>query len=757
MPKASKAKKDKLAQIRRSYKAAVEADRTNRRLAMDDMKFIHEPGYQWDEYTRRERGDRPSYEFNKLRVTVKRVINDIRQNRPQGKVRAVEDGDRKVADIYEGLCRNIWNQSDGDTVIDQAAEYSVGGGMAAWRINTVYANDSAFDQEIRIEPIRNPFCVYCDPSAEDPLRRDARYWFLTTRLSHEAFEEKYGKAEKVDWDGEGEEFEDDQDWEDEESVRIVEYWYREPVTRTIVLLSDGRTVDAEEVAKVDPEGQLQVVRERTVQSYKIRNCIASGASILEEGEWAGSQFPFVMVFGDTLVLDGKNIWFGLARFAKDAQRAYNYSRTYAIEAIALAPQAKFWATPEMAQGHETEWAEAHKKNFPYLLANPDPVMGGRFPEQMPGANVPPAIINEIGVSSDDIKGVTGIYDASLGNRSNETSGIAIRSRQAQGEIAVYNYRDNIGKGVRRTWELLVDLIPRIYDTARQLRILGADGAEDYVAVNSPDPVTGQTLNDLGRGKYDVDITIGPSFAIQRQEAAEVYLGLVNSNPQIMGVAGDLLFKSLDLPLADEIAERIKVTLVPPVQQMLASGKEVPPEAQAAMAQANQAMQMVEQVGQQLQQQQQELAGEKASVEADKAEIKAQITKLQAEKQALDAHYRELVAKIENAQLKDQLARTEQEAQESENVAKASASISVQLQDALAQIQQQAAEFMQSAAMLLADLQARAKPGAKRFVAQRDAQGRLVGGIIQSESGAANQVTVERDAQGNLAGGVIQDT
>ena len=165
MAKMNKSQKAKLTAIRENYRKAVEADKINRREAMADMKFIHEPGAQWEDYVRNERGDRPCYEFNKLRVTVKRVVNDMRANRPAGKVRAVEDSDKATADVYEGLCRNIWNNSDGDTVIDQAAEYQVGAGMGAWRLSVDYAAEDAWEQDIKVEAIRNPFCVYADPSA----------------------------------------------------------------------------------------------------------------------------------------------------------------------------------------------------------------------------------------------------------------------------------------------------------------------------------------------------------------------------------------------------------------------------------------------------------------------------------------------------------------------------------------------------------------------------------------------------------------
>jgi len=722
-----------LTRIRERWTDMSDADRDNRQLAMDDLKFLNIPGEQWDQIVRRERGnERPMYEFNKLRVTCKRVINDMRANRPQGKVRAVEDGDKPTANVIEGLCRNIWNVADGDTVIDSQAEYQVGGGMGAWRVTLDYADGEVFDQRIGLEGIRNPFCLYADPASQDPLYRDARDWILTDRIALDAFKERYPKAEPSSF--EADEFDDDEDWRTEEWVRVVEYWWKEPRMMRLGLLSTGATVNMADVDTVALSARgITVLRERDCKTHVIKMCIAAGGDTLLEGpvEWAGKYFPFVMVHGETVVIDGRRYWFGLTRFGKDAQRAYNYSRTNAIESVALAPQAKWWATPAQALGNTELWSEAHKKNYPFLTYNADPQSPGP-PQRMGGADVPAALIAEMQNSSEDIKAVTGIYDASLGARSNETSGRAISARQRQGEIATFNYMDNLAKGIRRTWEILIDLIPRIYDTERTVRILGADGVEDYARINTMaigPQGTQQALNDLARGQYDVTVTVGPSFATRRQEAAESYTQMLASVPQLAGVAGDLIMKSIDLPYAEQIAERMQAVLPPQIQQMIGKGKNVPPEVAALMAQAEQAMQQVQQQGQLV---------TAAAAEADQksAEIDKQIAQLEAKRAQFDAEVAKKLAEItrREAELVMQQAQAGVTA-EGEKNATDRESLAAEVQKAVADIQSMAAQFMTQAAAVIADIQAKqapqvvvANPPKRRIVSVERVNGRLVGEI-----------------------------
>jgi hypothetical protein len=730
---AKKDDKKLLETARDRFKRCVEADQENRRKAVEDLKFLHVPGEQWDAALKSERGNRPNYEFNKLRVTIKRIVNDIRANRPQAKVRAVEDGDKDTASVLEGLCRNVWTVSDADAAVDIAAEYSVGGGMGAWRVITDYADDSAWDQDLRIVPIRNPLSLWCDPSAKDPMKRDARYWFFESRMDKEVYKAKYGKVPAVDWDSS--EFADLEDWEDDDSVRICEYWYQKPVKKTLALLDDGSTVDVEAtdpqmLFAMDEFGQSvsRITRVREVQSQQICMAIIGGGDkVIEPStEWAGSKFPFVQVYGEYVVIDGKVHWFGLTRFAKDAQRAYNFERTLFLETEAKAPLDTDWATVTQAQGMTEQWARAHKELLPFRLYNPDPLAGGP-PIRSPGAQVPPALALGLQISAEDIKSVTGIFDNSLGQKANEASGVAIRARQAQGEIATFNYADNIARAVRYTHELLVDLIPKIYDAERSIRILGADGAEQYAKVNEVGP-DGQVKNDLSRGKYDVSVTVGPNMGTQRQEAAEVYMGLMQGNPGLFPIVGDLVMKTFDnYPYSDEMAERLRLMAPPQIQQMLAQkeqngGKAMDPQAQAAMAQAEQIMMQVQEMSQVVQQAAQEAEGLKAEAEKEMVELNSA-------KATLEAEFQKMLADLAKREAQLILKDASMTAKQVERQAEGGVDDEGNLNSAVVNgLKQQADEFMAQAAQVLAQIQEAGGRGNRKI------QMRKVNGGYEAQEG-----------------------
>ncbi len=656
-----------LKRVKDRYKVMAEFDHDNRQKAMKDLKFVNVPGEQWDYNMKQERGKRPCYEFNKTRISVKRVINDMRANRPGAKVRAIENGDPKIAEINEGLIRNIAEQSDFETITDYEAEYQVGAGMCAWRVNTKYTRDDAFNQDIIIEPFRNPFTVYCDPQCRDLLKRDARDWIVTEKIAKGTFEEKWPDANVVEFSGpgEGDEYDDEGDWTSEKTVRIAEYWYKKPTRKEIwevVFASNEEGGEAEtkivdsttdEARGIDPQ---LIKRRRTISSHEICWAIVSGDRVLEQGVWAGPDFPFVMVYGEYAWIDGQPHWWGLTRFAKDPQRAYNIDRTAMLETIAQAPKEYFWATSKQAEGHTKEWAEAHKKNMPFKLYEPDERAPGP-PMRVGGADVPIALIQSTQMSSDELKAVTGIFDASMGAAGNETSGRAIFARQAQGEIATFNFQDNMSKGVQRTYEIILNLIPHVYDTERELRVLGSDGAEDYKKVNQVvlDPLTKRMVkvNDLAEGKYDVTVTTGPSFSTLRQEAAEVYVQFAQQYPELMAVAGDLVMKSMDLPYAEDIAERLQTMLPPQIQETLNQDEEMSPEMRRAMQKVQQAMQMVEEKGQLVLQAEQELEDKKNEV-ADKErqndvaakDVEIRIERLRRIRAEFDAHIANSLANLD---------------------------------------------------------------------------------------------------------------
>jgi len=582
---------------RKRFDLAAEAEAEIRKEALDDLKFS--AGEQWPEDVKRarEQDRRPCITINRLPQFIRQITNDQRQNRPSIKVSPVDDkADLETAKIYQGLIRHIEYASNADTAYDTAFDSAVRASFGFFRVVTDYCDPFSFEQEIRILRVPDRFSCYLDPSYREPDGSDANWGFAFEDISIDEYKAHYPKsklASMSDWASLGQ---SQPDWATSSTVRVAEYFYREYREATICQLSDGSTIEKDKLPKAPsmmPMG-LEIVAERVTQIPTIKWCKINGVEILERTDWPGKWIPIIPVLGEELIVDGKRILSGVIRHAKDPQRMYNYWKSSETETIALAPRAPFIGYAGQFEGFEAQWKTANVRNHAYLEVNPKTINGEAAP--LPQRNVfePPvqAITQASMFAAEDLKATTGIYDAALGAKSNEQSGIAIQRRNIQAQTSNFHFIDNLSKSIRHCGRIIVDLIPHIYDTPRAARILGEDGTEEIVRLNEQFLKNGKlTKYNFGVGKYDVTVDTGPSFETRRQEAVASMADLTRSYPQIMQVAGDLMVKNMDWPGASEIAERLKKTLPPGVADDK-SQKPVPPEIQQQMTQMNQ---MIEQL------------------------------------------------------------------------------------------------------------------------------------------------------------------
>jgi len=603
MSEQSKKDDDILSEMRAFKKDCEQADGHNRKEMEDDLRFLEGHG-QWDDRIKaqREADGRPCLTINKLPQYVNQVANDIRQSRPSIKVRPVDSqSDPEKAKLLEGLIRNIEYVSKADQAYDTAGFYAVAGGFGVILVETAYTDDDSFEQDIRIKRVRNPMTVFIDPNSEDADGADMTRALVTSLMPAKTFKKKYPKAAATS-SVEGSEW---ADWFTSETVRLAEFWTREQVMRPIALLRDGTVVDADQADK------SLIVSTRNAPSWKVTYRLCTGSEVLETKEWPGKYIPIVPVYGEEIDINGKVYRRGLIRNAKDVQRMYNYWRTTATEIVALAPKAPMLVTGRQIEGHENEWASSNVSPRPYLTYNND--AQAPLPQRIEPASVPQGVFTEAQVAVDDIKSVMGIYDSSLGARSNETSGRAIMMREKQGDNATFVYPDNVARAIAQVGRIVVDLIPKIYDAARMVRVLGEDGEEEIVQVNQPG-IDG-LLNDLTIGKYDIVVQSGPSYATKRMEAAETMMQFVQAQPQLAPLIGDLIAKNMDWPGADKIAERL-VAMLPPQLQALENKDDqqaqVPPQLQ----------QMIQQGMEQIQQQQAALTEMQAKLDDKNSEHEA---------------------------------------------------------------------------------------------------------------------------------------
>jgi hypothetical protein len=583
-------KDDLLARAKKAFERCDEAEGDNRQAYKDDTLFVR-AREQWPEAIRKQREaeNRPCLTIDKLGPVIRQVVNDARQNKPSIKVHPVDSqGDPETAEIINGLIRNIEYTSSADVAYDTAVECAAGGGFGYIRVGIDYAYDDSFDMDITIDRVPNPLSVYGDPNSTAADSSDWNVAFVVDRVPKDEFKAKYPKATVTDWDSDA--WEDAGEWLNSDGVLVAEYWTREEYEKTIVKTSDGRVFDKarltedEDLALGLQAGLFRIVGERTTKCYRVMQYIMTGAEILSEREWPGRYIPIIPVYGDEFWIDGKRYLRSLINGAKDAQQMLNFWRTNGTELVALAPRMPYIG-PKGAFDHDQErWQTANTKSHAYIEYE-----GATPPQRQPlDSGVAAGSMQEALNASDDIKSITGIYDASLGARSNETSGRAIMARQREGDVSTFHFIDNLSRAIRHTGRVIIDLVPSVYNAARIVRVIGEDGSQTAQPVNQPAPKidqqTGQpvrdefgnavmAIHDLTVGKYDLTVSTGPSYTTARQETADQMMQLIQAYPAAAPLVGDILVKSLDWQGADEIAERIRRMI--PAQAM--GEQAIPPE------------------------------------------------------------------------------------------------------------------------------------------------------------------------------------
>lgn len=642
---------DVLSTARARLDLAMSALSESREDEIDDLKFYAgspDNHWQWPADVLATRGAvqgqtinaRPCLTINKLPQHVRQVTNDQRQNRPGAKVIPVDDkADVQVAEIFNGMIRHIEYISDADVAYDTACENQVSYGEGYLRLLTEYCDDNTFDQDIKIGRVRNSFSVYMDPTIQDPTGADAQWCFITEDITKAEYARMYPDAAPITTlQSLGVGDQSISNWLNEDTIRIADYYYVDYDRATLNLYPDNITAFANSLE----DKQLKAIYGKPLKSResdrrKVKYCKINGYEILEEREWAGKWIPVIRIVGNEFEVDGRLYVSGLVRNAKDAQRMYNYWVSQEAEMLALAPKAPFIGYGGQFEGYETQWKTANTQNWPYLEVNPDVTDGQGAVLPLPQRAQPPmassGLLQAKAGASEDIKSTTGQYNASLGMGSNERSGKAILARQREGDVGTYHYGDNLARGVRHIARQLIDLIPKIYDTQRIARIIGEDGETKMVKINpdQPEPVNKivdqqgvvmEKIYNPSVGKYDVVATTGPGYATKRQEALEAMAQLLQGNPQLWAVAGDLFVKNMDWPGAQEMAKRFAKTIDP----KLMSDADENPELQAAQQQMQamgqemeQMHQMIQNVGKSIEVQEQRRKDYEAEIKAYQAE------------------------------------------------------------------------------------------------------------------------------------------
>lgn len=579
-----------LSEAKERFTHANEWESEARNHFIADYKFGNgdaNNGFQWPNTLLKARNldDRPALTINKTRQHCLQILNDMRQNKMQVRVIPVGDGATyEAAQLFEDVVRHIEYRSHAQAAYDHAAVFQVYSGIGYWRITTDYVSSDSLDQEIRILRISDPLMVLLDPDIQEADGADARFAFVFQDIPTDKFERQYPKyKDKATSNPLGIM---GSDWHTKDTVRVAEYFTRSEKRDVLYRLPDGKTVRKSEIG---PEiaGALdddETVDKRNVTDNSIDWYLIIGDEIAEKRKWAGSYIPIVRVIGEETVIDGVLDRKGHVRALKDPQRMYNYWSSAAVEFVALQSKVPYVIPIESVEGVEQYWETANRVNHSYLPYKAIGEAGQPLPppQRSEPPQVPQAFLSGMAAAANEMMMVSGQYQSQMGEQSNERTGIAIQERQRQGDNATYHYIDNLARAIRFTGRILMDLIPKIYDTPRILMIAQENGSVSQVQIDpeaktaaqvppqTPEQQQKDALQQQAAmailnpkiGAYMVESDVGPAYATKRQDAFHALMELAKMSPVVMQAAPDLVMKAADFPMADELAERLR-NMVPP--------------------------------------------------------------------------------------------------------------------------------------------------------------------------------------------------
>lgn len=613
---------DSLKIAKERYQEATEAMRETHARMREDLAFSNPADpQQWDKDALTWRKGRPCLRFDRTNQFVAQVVNAGRQNKPSIQVLPVDSkADPEVAEQLNGIIRHIEYTSRAGIAYDTALEYAARIGLGWIRIVNEVARPETNEQEIRIKRVHDPLSVHLDPNSTEPDGSDAMWGLVETTLTKKAFERLYPKAKLASFEG------DALGWFGEDSVRICEHLYIVEEKQNRIMTDLGPLSEDEYWQIANTTGvKPQYISNFEAVQRSVKWCKVSGAEILEETDFPSQYLPLVPVLGYELWQDGKRYLCGMVRRLMDGQRAYNYERSAFIEAVALQPKAPIMADHRSVEGFEQEWENMNRGNPGYLPYNGLDESGNPLPtpQRLSPPAFPVAFAQGGEIAGRDMEAALGMFDANLGNQGTAVSGRAKMADQRRGDIANFHYVDNLSRSIEQIGRIVVDMIPRIYDTQRQARILGEDGKPSFVEVDPQMPQAAQKQGkkvvaiNPGVGSYDVRVKTGPGYPTQRVEAAERLAEMVNGNPQAMAMMGDILVELEDWPQAEKIKRRFQAMLPPEIQAAEREDQELPPEAIAAISQAEAQVQEMQGV---LEQVAQELESTKAQLENKQGEL-----------------------------------------------------------------------------------------------------------------------------------------
>lgn len=253
--------------IAREARIAYEKFQEPFKVNIDNYHLMHSfiLGRQWDQ---EEEDDmiktyrKVALTANKLATMSNALIGEQQQNTPQLQVVPMVNCDEKVASLREIITKDIVFSPDATIAYQVSAGQAAIGGYGAYGIGTDYEHEKSLNQKIVHFHFKDSTRAFWDLSAEKKNKTDGMHCGFISCMSRKNFRQKYGKdveqnilksssitqtQEEIALAVQPDESTNPFNWADDEHITIIDYYVREYEKDRLYGLSNGETLNQEEM------------------------------------------------------------------------------------------------------------------------------------------------------------------------------------------------------------------------------------------------------------------------------------------------------------------------------------------------------------------------------------------------------------------------------------------------------------------------------------------------------------------------------
>ncbi len=532
-----------------NFDSSWSASQSMREQVVAAQRFVRVAGAQWEGSTNagysfeEDRFEHyPRFELNKIARECDRIIGEYRQNRISVRFRPKDSqASEALSEKMNGKFRADYQETSGGEACDNAFDDAVVGGFGCFRMCADYEDEmdpSNEQRRISLFPVYDPAtCVFFDQDSKQYDRSDAMWALEMFSMTPKAFENEYPKAIAASLSRD--DFGTQYDWATPDAIYVARYYEVriEKVTLSSwrnALTGESAIYDDEQIKEIKDElegGAFELINEREVKKRRVYCGLMSGAEWLEEPKRiVGEYIPLIPVYGRRSFVDNQERIEGHAAKAMDAQRLENLMVSMIADNATQSggdgiPVVDVDMIPAPLMGH---WSQRNKKRPAYLPMvslkdkNGTIVSPAQVSSYTPPTQMPPALAGLLQYTGTAIQQITGAsqFENMPSNIATETVDSIFNRMDTQS----YIYMDNMAKSMRWAGVVWLSMAREIYGSDTPMRVVNEDDSDDVAVMNGAviDRQTGQeiALNDLSKGKYEVTVDVGQSFANRRDSTVK---------------------------------------------------------------------------------------------------------------------------------------------------------------------------------------------------------------------------------------------